>query len=213
MPRMDGIGRKGGARRRLCGVPLHRGQPACRPQGMSTCSLSSCALTQEAARGQRLGGHVGCPVLSRAELDPHPGDGNPNTALICHLPLPTRALDQTWQACQKEGQQGDPGASRARVVRNPPTNAGDVRGTGSIPGSRRSPEAEHGNPLQYSCLENPMGRGAWWAAVHGDTELDTTEVTEPTRVHVRRRSTKQRKGGRNSRRGTGLGQVDEGDAL
>ena len=49
-------------------------------------------------------------------------------------------------------------------------NAGDL---GSIPGLGRSPG--HGNPLQYSCLENPMDRGAWWVTVHGVTELDTTE--------------------------------------
>ena len=47
------------------------------------------------------------------------------------------------------------------VVKNPPANAGDVRDAGVIPGSGRSPGGEHGNPLQYSRLENPMGRGAW----------------------------------------------------
>ena len=45
-------------------------------------------------------------------------------------------------------------------------NAGDTRDAGSIPGSGRSPEEGHGKPLQYSCLENPMDRGAWWAIVH-----------------------------------------------
>ena len=45
-------------------------------------------------------------------------------------------------------------------------NAGDTGDLGSIPGSERSPEGGHGNPLQYSCLENPMDRGAWWATVH-----------------------------------------------
>ena len=48
----------------------------------------------------------------------------------------------------------------ASVVKNPPANAGD---TGSIPGSRRPPGEENSNPLQYSCLENLMDRGAWWA--------------------------------------------------
>ena len=46
-------------------------------------------------------------------------------------------------------------------------DAGDTRDVGSSPGSGRSPGEGHGNPLQYSCLENPMNRGAWWATVHG----------------------------------------------
>ena len=64
---------------------------------------------------------------------------------------------------------GFPGGS---VEKNPPANAGDV---GSTPGSGRSPGEGHGNPLQYSCLGNPMDRGAWWATVHGVTkESDTS---------------------------------------
>ena len=47
------------------------------------------------------------------------------------------------------------------VVKNPPTNAGDARDAGLIPGSGRSPGVGNGTPLQYSCLENPMDRGAW----------------------------------------------------
>jgi len=54
---------------------------------------------------------------------------------------------------------------------------GNVRDVGSIPGSGRSPEGGHNNPLQYSCLENPMGRGARWATVHRIAESDTTEAT------------------------------------
>ena len=53
------------------------------------------------------------------------------------------------------------------VVKNPPANAGDARDLGSIPGLGRSPGVENGNPLQYSCLGNPMDRGAWWATVPG----------------------------------------------
>ena len=58
----------------------------------------------------------------------------------------------------------------ALVLKNPPTNTGDVRDAGLIPGSERSPGGGHGNPLQHSGLENPMDRGAWWAAVHGVTK-------------------------------------------
>ena len=53
------------------------------------------------------------------------------------------------------------------VVQNPPTNAGDIRNVGSIPGSVIFPGGGHGSPLQYPCLENPMDRGAWRATVHG----------------------------------------------
>ena len=59
------------------------------------------------------------------------------------------------------------------MVKNPPANARDL---GSIPGLERSPEEGNGNPLQYSCLENPVDRGAWRTTVHrAAKELDTTE--------------------------------------
>ena len=54
-------------------------------------------------------------------------------------------------------------------VKNLPADAGDLRDSGSIPGLGRSPGEGHSNPLQYSCLENPMERGAWWDTVHGVT--------------------------------------------
>ena len=73
-----------------------------------------------------------------------------------------------------DGPRGFPGGS---VVKNLPANAGDTRDAGSIPGSGRSPGGGNGNPFQYSCLENPIDRGAWWATAHGVTELDTTEHT------------------------------------
>ena len=59
------------------------------------------------------------------------------------------------------------------MVKNPPANAGDVGDTASIPGSGRSPGEGNGNPLQYSCLENPKNRGAWWATVHGVAKNQT----------------------------------------
>ena len=61
----------------------------------------------------------------------------------------------------------------ALVVKNLPANAGDTRDVGFIPGSARSPGRGNGNPLQYSCLENPMDRGAWWATVHGVAKSQT----------------------------------------
>ena len=78
-----------------------------------------------------------------------------------------RTESDTTEATQQQQQQqqqqniltfifGFPGGS---VVKNPPANAGDA---GSIPGSRGSPGEGNGNPLQYSCLGNPMDRGAWW---------------------------------------------------
>ena len=57
-----------------------------------------------------------------------------------------------------------PGGS---VVKNLPASAGDERDASSVPVSGRSPGEGNGNPLQYSCLENSMDGGAWWAAVHG----------------------------------------------
>ena len=59
------------------------------------------------------------------------------------------------------------------VVKNSPANAGDIGDVGLIPGWGRSPGEGNGNPLQYSCLGNRMGRGAWWATVRGVTKNET----------------------------------------
>ena len=61
----------------------------------------------------------------------------------------------------------------ALLVKNATTNAGNIRAVGLIPGLGRSPGGEHDNPLQYSCFENPMDVGAWWATVHGVAKSQT----------------------------------------
>ena len=67
---------------------------------------------------------------------------------------------------------GFPGGT---VVKNSPSNAGDIGDAVLTPGSGRSPGERNGNPFQYSCLGNPRDRGAWWATVHGvKRESDTT---------------------------------------
>ena len=77
------------------------------------------------------------------------------------------------------------GFSGDAVVKNPPANAGDARDTNSIPGSRRSPGVGYGNPLQYSCLGNPMDKGAWWATVHRVTkELDMPQQLNKNKEQV-----------------------------
>ena len=66
------------------------------------------------------------------------------------------------------------------MVKNPTANAGDIRDMGSIPGLGRSPGGRHGNPLQCSCLENPMDRGAWQASVHGVAESQESDMIDVT---------------------------------
>ena len=65
------------------------------------------------------------------------------------------------------------GPPRWHTIKNQPSHAGDARELGSIPGSGRSAGGGHGNPLQYSCLENSMDRGAWQAIVHGVAKIPT----------------------------------------
>ena len=73
----------------------------------------------------------------------------------------------------------------ALVVKNPPANAGYVRDVGSIPGLGRSPG--NGNPLQYSCLENPMDRGAWRVTVRGVAKNQTQLKRLSTQAHTQGR--------------------------
>ena len=80
----------------------------------------------------------------------------------------TKELGATKGLTHRQGQLQ--ASQVALVVKNLPVNAGD---TGSIPGSGRSPGGGHGNPFQYSCLENPMDRESQWATVHGVAESRT----------------------------------------
>ena len=66
--------------------------------------------------------------------------------------------------------------------KEPSVSAGDIKDEGLIPGSGRSPGEGHGNPLQHSCLENPMDRGAWWAIVHGVAK-SRTRMSDFTSLH------------------------------
>ena len=74
------------------------------------------------------------------------------------------------------------------MVKNLPANAGDVRDMGSTPGLGRSPGEGHGNPLQYSCLENPVDQGAWWTTVHRAAkswaQLNQLSVHTRARAHT-----------------------------
>ena len=70
------------------------------------------------------------------------------------------------------------------MVKNLPANAGDAGDMGSTPGLGRSPQVGNGKPLQYSCLENSMDRGAWQAIVHGVAKSGIQQSTQQTKVYT-----------------------------
>ena len=82
----------------------------------------------------------------------------------------TMAASEPQFPCQYHGERA---SQVALLVKNLPASAGHIRDVGSIPGSGRSPGGGNGNPLQYSCLENPTDRGAWPATVHRVTKRQT----------------------------------------
>ena len=94
----------------------------------------------------------------------------------CPLP-PSLPLEYTHTSTLVGFPNSSPGKESA-------CNVGDL---GSITGLGRSPAEENGNPLQYSCLQNPTGREAWQATVHGVTDSDTTERLTCTHTHITRR--------------------------
>ena len=97
--------------------------------------------------------------------------GNPHgqRSLVRYSPWGHKELETTERLSSAQ----DSIAQVAVVLKNPSANAQD---RGSIPGSGRSPGGGHGSPLQYSCLENPMNRGAWWAIVYRVAESEITEA-------------------------------------
>ena len=74
------------------------------------------------------------------------------------------------------------------MVKSLSASARDVRDVGSIPGMARSPAGGHGSPLQNSCLENPMGRAAWWATVHSVAKSQT-QLERLSKAYIKRRDT------------------------
>ena len=95
------------------------------------------------------------------------GKARESTFLTSFQVMPTHFEEHYEKCTQIATAAGFPGGS---VVKNLPASEGDE---GSIPGSGRSPGGENGNPLPYSCLGNPMGRGAWQATVHGVAKSQT----------------------------------------
>ena len=109
--------------------------------------------------------------------------------ISCSNPLPISCFSKSslWE---KDGYLGFSGFPGSWVVKNPSANAGDTRDGGSIPGSGGPPGEGNGNPLQYSCLENPVVRGAWSAAVHRVAKrwtqlIDSTAISGSHSAHHR----------------------------
>ena len=104
-----------------------------------------------------------------------------NTGVGCHALLQgiflmqgsNPGLPHCRRILYQMSHQGSPGLGIRPYYSNGRESACNTRDPGSISGSRRSPEGGHGSPLQYSCLENPMDRGAWWATVHGVAKSQT----------------------------------------
>ena len=132
------------------------------------------------------------------QLDGHefaqaPGDGEGQGRLTCCSPWESPKSDMTGQLNNKNKFSNLPrnqASQVALVVKNPPANSGDIRDVGLIPGLGGSPGEGNGNPLQYSCLENPMARSLVGYGPQGRKESDTTEET--SHAHQGRRTSRPR---------------------
>ena len=118
--------------------------------------------------------------LNGHEFEQTPGDGEGQGGLACCSPWDHIGSDTTEQLSNNKV---------VLVAENPPANAGNVREAGSIPGLGRSSGGGHGNPLQYSCLEIPMVRGAWQATVHRVTKSQTQLKWISMHAHTQRKWT------------------------
>ena len=118
--------------------------------------------------------------LNGHEFVQAPGDGEGQGRLACCSPWGHKKSDTTGQLNNNNKFSNLPrnqASQVALVVKNPPANSGDIRDVGLIPGLGRSPGEGNGNPLQYSCLENPMDRSLVGYGPQGCKESDTTEET------------------------------------
>ena len=99
------------------------------------------------------------------------------------LPCPMKC-EQKWCVVQWAAFKSECFSQVALGVKNLLANARDIRDSGLIPGLGRTPEGEHGNPLHFSCLENPMDGGAWQATVHAVTKSRTQLSDTHTHIHA-----------------------------
>ena len=129
-----------------------------------------CFIIQTTVFSRFFGAHAGCRMIlwpflgtslrswiPRALADRGPSQNYYSSSVLCHHQVPP----SVWFRMV------------ALVVKNPPGHARAIRNGSLIPGLRRAPGEGNGNPLHYSCLENPMDRGAWRTTVHGVTESRT----------------------------------------
>ena len=144
-------------------LPVHRDSP-----GKNT-GMDWHDLLQGIFPTQELNWHLLCLLLYKQILYPKSHQGTQSLLQLSPFYRQENRLREIKLLAQ--GQNLNPGSPTpgfpgGSLVKNPPATAGDIKRHGLIPESGRSPGWGHGSPLQYSCLENPVDRGTWWATVH-----------------------------------------------